>query len=72
MCAGAILHARIARLIYGARDEKFGAAGGALNLLESPFLNHRCKVIAGVEAQACGTLLKAFFAGKRTGARSSR
>lgn len=65
MCAGAIVHARIARLVYGARDPKSGAAGSALNLLESPFLNHRCKVIAGVEAKRCGQLLSAFFAARR-------
>ena len=65
MCAGAILHARIARLVYGARDPKFGAAGSALNLLESPFSNHRCAVIAGVEAGRCGELLTGFFAARR-------
>ena len=67
MCAGAMLHARIARLIYGARDEKFGAAGSALNLLESPFLNHTCAITAGLEAQRAGELLKAFFAARRDG-----
>ena len=65
MCAGAILHARITRLIFGAPDKKSGAAGSALNLLESPFLNHRCKVIGGVEAERCGELLVGFFAERR-------
>lgn len=65
MCAGAIAHARIARLVFGARDERFGAAGGALNILESPLMNHRCAITAGVEADACAALLKEFFAGKR-------
>ena len=65
MCAGAILQARIARLVYAARDEKAGAAGGALNLLQSPFLNHQCEITAGVEAQRCGELLTDFFAAKR-------
>ncbi len=72
MCAGAILHARIARLVYGARDAKFGAAGSALNLLQSPFLNHQCKVIAGVEAKHCSELLREFFAARRRGAESTR
>ena len=65
MCAGAILHARIARLVYAARDDKFGAAGSALNLLESPFLNHQCKVVAGVGADRSSELLKAFFTTRR-------
>ena len=65
MCAGAILHARLAKLVYGARDHRFGAAGSALNLLESPFLNHRCQIVAGVEADSCGELLREFFAARR-------
>lgn len=65
MCAGAILHARIARLVYAARDPHAGAAGSALNLVESPFLNHQCKVVAGVEESRCSALLKEFFAAKR-------
>ena len=65
MCAGAILHARIARLVFAARDEQSGAAGSALNLLQSPFLNHRCQVIAGIGAAPAGELLRDFFAGRR-------
>lgn len=65
MCAGAILQARIARLVYAARDEKLGAAGSALNIVESPFLNHRCQVVAGVESERASELLKAFFAERR-------
>ena len=65
MCAGAILHARLRRVIFGARDPQFGAAGSALNLLESEFLNHRCQVIAGVAAEECGALLTDFFAARR-------
>ena len=65
MCAGAILQARIARLIFAARDEKSGAAGSALNLLEGPFLNHRCKVVAGVKAADAANLLREFFAARR-------
>lgn len=66
MCAGAILQSRISRLVYAARDERFGAAGSALNLLESPFLNHRCKVVVGTGAQRSNQLLKEFFASKRS------
>ena len=65
MCAGAILHARVARLIFAARDEKFGAAGGALNLLESPFLNHQCKIVAGIESDKATEMLKEFFTKRR-------
>lgn len=72
MCAGAIAHARIAHLVFGARDERFGAAGGALNLLESPFVNHRCAITAGVEADACAALLKEFFLDRRQRADENR
>ena len=65
MCAGALLHARIARLVYAARDEKSGAAGSVLNLLQSPFLNHQCEVVAGVGAAHAGALLREFFAERR-------
>ncbi len=65
MCAGAILHARIARLVYGAPDPRFGAAGSALNLLDSPFLNHRSEVTAGILRQEASALLDAFFAERR-------
>ena len=62
MCAGAMLQARIARLVFAVRDKKFGAAGGALNLLEAPFSNHKCRVVAGVEAERAGEILTRFFA----------
>ncbi len=65
MCAGAILHARIRRLIYAAPDLRFGAAGSALNLLESPFLNHRTKVVAGVLRDSSQSMLESFFASRR-------
>ena len=65
MCAGAILHARIARLVFGARDPRAGAAGSQLNLLESRFLNHQSAVVAGVMAAQCRQLLQDFFAAKR-------
>ena len=65
MCAGAIVHTRLARVVFGASDPKGGAAGGALNLLQFPTLNHRCALTGGVRAQECGELLKLFFADQR-------
>ena len=65
MCAGALLHARIGRLVFGARDSRFGAAGSQLNLLESRFLNHRCSITAGVMQQASEDLLQQFFRARR-------
>lgn len=71
MCAGAILHARVDRLVFAAPDPRFGAAGSALNLMDSPFLNHRCRVTAGVCREDASKLLMAFFAERRDGFRSS-
>ena len=65
MCAGAILHARINRLIFAARDQRFGAAGSQLNLLESPFLNHQTPVTAGVCQHEASGLLQSFFQARR-------
>lgn len=65
MCAGAILHARIDRLVFAARDRQYGAAGSALNLVESEFLNHRAAVVAGVCEKEAGTLLSGFFENRR-------
>jgi tRNA(adenine34) deaminase len=65
MCAGAMVHTRLARVVFGARDPKGGAAGSALNLLQFPTLNHRCTVTAGVCAEACAALLKNFFMEQR-------
>ena len=53
MCAGALLHARVGRLVFGARDPEAGAAGSAMNLLESPLTNNRCQVIAGILETDC-------------------
>ncbi|HVU08630.1 MAG TPA: tRNA adenosine(34) deaminase TadA [Verrucomicrobiae bacterium] len=61
MCAGAIVHTRIARVVFGAGDPKGGAAGGALNLLQFPTLNHCCEITAGVRMEQCRELLKSFF-----------
>jgi len=65
MCAGAILNARIPRVVFGAWDEKAGAAGSVHDLLRDRRLNHRVEVIAGVEAEACADLLLDFFRAKR-------
>jgi len=65
MCAGAIVHVRLARVVFGASDVKGGAAGSALNLLQFPTLNHRCTITPGVREPECRTLLKEFFAGQR-------
>jgi len=66
MCAGAILHARIARLVYAAHDPKAGACGSALEVMNHPKLNHRCEVFAGVLADECSTLLQTFFRSRRS------
>src|SRR5471030_1311796 len=65
MCAGAMVHTRLARVVFGAGDPKAGAAGGALNLLQFPTLNHRCEITPGVREMECRTLLKDFFAAQR-------
>ena len=65
MCAGAIVLARIPRIVYAAADPKAGAAGSVVNLLDMPQLNHRPQVAAGLLAQEAGDLLRAFFASRR-------
>ncbi|SFC85316.1 tRNA adenosine(34) deaminase TadA [Collimonas sp. OK412] len=65
MCAGAMLHARLARVVFGASDPKTGACGSVLNLFEQERLNHHTELTAGVMAEECGTLLKEFFAERR-------
>jgi tRNA(adenine34) deaminase len=65
MCAGAIVHARIARVIFGARDPKTGAAGSVFDLLQHEQHNHRVEVTEGVLADAAGDLLKGFFRARR-------
>ena len=66
MCAGAILHARIGRLIYGARDPKTGACGSVVDLFGETRLNHHAAVVGGVLADECGKLLSDFFSGLRS------
>jgi tRNA(adenine34) deaminase len=65
MCAGALIHARIARLVYGASDPKAGAAGSTLQVINHPGLNHRMEVTAGVLADNCSEILQNFFRQKR-------
>ena len=68
MCAGAMVHARISRLVYGAVDPKAGAAGSVLDVTSHPRLNHRMEVTPGVLAQECSEMLKVFFAERRRSA----
>ena len=67
MCAGAILQARIERVVFGAFDEKAGAVGSTANLLQSPLANHQCRVTAGVLGDECAELLERFFVELRAG-----
>jgi tRNA(adenine34) deaminase len=69
MCAGAIVLARMPRVVYGAADPKAGAANTLYRLLGDPRLNHRAEVIAGVLAEPCGQILSKFFAEKRGNAK---
>jgi tRNA(adenine34) deaminase len=66
MCIGALVHARVARVVFGASDPKSGAAGGAFDLAGLPEHNHRLRVEGGVLATRCGDLLRAFFRERRT------
>lgn len=65
MCSGAMQHARIARLVYGASDPKTGACGSIINLMAEPRLNHHTEVSNGVMAAECGAVLSNFFASRR-------
>jgi tRNA(adenine34) deaminase len=65
MCTGAIQHARIARLVYGASDPKTGACGSVVNLMAEPKLNHHAEVVTGVMAEACAAVLTKFFSARR-------
>jgi tRNA(adenine34) deaminase len=65
MCAGALIHARISRLVYGATDPKAGAAGSVLQVLNHPSLNHQIEVTSGVLAGECSEILQDFFRRKR-------
>ena len=65
MCAGAIVHVRLRRVIFGCADPRSGAAGGTINLLQMPGLNHRCEITTGILAEECAEPLRTFFRAKR-------
>jgi tRNA(adenine34) deaminase len=65
MCAGALVHCRVSRVVFGAADPKGGAAGGAMNLLQWPTLNHQSEITGGVMENDCRSLLQNFFKEKR-------
>ena len=66
MCSGAMQHARIVRLVYGASDPKTGACGSVINLMSEPRLNHHTEVLGGLLAAECGAVLSEFFKQRRT------
>ncbi len=66
MCAGALVHARIAHLIFGARESKAGAVVSHMRLLEAPFLNHRVEVVEGILATQAAALVQQFFRTRRS------
>ncbi len=72
MCSGAIMHARIARVVYGAADPKTGACGSVVDAFANPQLNHHTSVTGGVLADECGDTLRAFFAERRRASREAR
>lgn len=65
MCAGAVVHARLRRVVFGCGDERGGAAGGLINLLQMPELNHRSEITPGIRADETAALLKEFFQARR-------
>lgn len=67
MCVGALMHARIERLVFGAREPKAGSVVSACELLSAPHFNHRIEVTEGVQAEICSALLSEFFAERRAG-----
>ena len=67
MCAGAIVHARVRRVVYGASDSKAGANGSAITVLNHPKLNHQVEIVAGVLAEDCAAIVRDFFRRRRSG-----
>jgi len=72
MCSGAMMHARLAKVVYGATDPKTGACGSVVNLFEQEQLNHHTAIAGGVMAEECGAMLKSFFAARRAAAAAAR
>jgi tRNA(adenine34) deaminase len=72
MCAGAIVHCRIRRVIFGCGDPKGGAAGGLLNLLQQPSLNHHSEITPGVMEEECKMILKSFFLEAREASKAKK
>ena len=66
MCAGALVHVRMRRVIFGCADPRGGAAGGGINLLQMPGLNHHCEITSGVLGQECAEILQSFFRARRS------
>lgn len=66
MCAGALVHVRMRRVVFGCADDRGGAAGGVINLLQMPTLNHRCEITSGVLRNECVALLQSFFKIRRS------
>jgi tRNA(adenine34) deaminase len=65
MCAGALVNARVRRLVYGAKDERFGAVETIFNICDNPLLNHRIEIVSGVLAEECRAVMQEFFRRKR-------
>lgn len=65
MCAGALLHARVARVVYGAREYKTGAHGSIVDVFAEPRLNHHCEIVGGVLAEECAAMISDFFESRR-------
>jgi len=72
MCSGAMMHARLAKVVFGAADPKTGACGSVLNLFGQEQLNHHTEIVGGVMAEECGAMLKNFFAARRAAATAAR
>ena len=71
MCAGALVHVRMRRVIFGCTDDRSGGAGGIINLLQMPTFNHQCDITTGVLAAECAALLQSFFRARRKPGESS-
>src|SRR6185295_483582 len=65
MCAGALVHVRMRRVVFGCRDERSGGGGSLINLLQMPGLNHRCEIVSGVLPNECAAILQDFFRSQR-------